>query len=261
MKIARFRVRLQRITGNTGLLSIFFYTLHTFKYVYCTRTFIVRNFCMAYKFYVEIDCWNRTLRSGPMRTKFSDTIRDAGYKAFAHEETDTTQNRRTSRFPDHALESTAARQGSRKDASKNIFMNSGRGNRYKTWIRQSRYSPIVCFLGLLRIISLCADFGFTRDEIKVPFFPLLPSGRKICAQPTNHKLNGLQKPGGGGGNLSFQDTGLCHSYRKSTTHKSGKLSQKYTHKSGEISQKYTHKSGEFLKIIPINPGMPKKAHQ
>ena len=63
---------------------------------------------------------------------------------------------------------------------------------------------------------------------------------------------------GGGGNLSFQDTGLCHSYRKSNTHKSGKLSQKYTHKSGEISQKYTHKSGEFLKIIHINPGMPKK---
>ena len=52
---------------------------------------------------------------------------------------------------------------------------------------------------------------------------------------------------GGGGNLSFQDTGLCHSNRKSTTHKSGKL-----------SQNYTHKSGEFLKIIPINPGMPKK---
>ena len=62
----------------------------------------------------------------------------------------------------------------------------------------------------------------------------------------------------GGGNLSFQDTGLCHSNRKSTTHKSGKLSQKYTHKSGEISQKYTYKSGEFLKIIPMNPGMPKK---
>ena len=61
---------------------------------------------------------------------------------------------------------------------------------------------------------------------------------------------------GGGGNLSFQDTGLCHSNRKSTTHKSGKLSQKYTHKSGKISQKYTHKSGEFLKIILINPGMP-----
>ena len=53
--------------------------------------------------------------------------------------------------------------------------------------------------------------------------------------------------GGGGGNLSSQDTGLRHSNRKSTTHKSG-----------EISQKYTHKSGEFLKIIPINPGMPKQ---
>ena len=52
---------------------------------------------------------------------------------------------------------------------------------------------------------------------------------------------------GGGGKLSFQDTGLCHSNRKSTTHKSG-----------EISQKYTHKSGEFLQIIPINPGMLKK---
>ena len=64
-----------------------------------------------------------------------------------------------------------------------------------------------------------------------------------------------------GGNLSFQDTGLCHSNRKSTTHKSGKLSQKYTHKSGEISQKYTHKSKEFLKIIPIKSGNAKKAHQ
>ena len=64
--------------------------------------------------------------------------------------------------------------------------------------------------------------------------------------------------GGGGGKLSFQDTGLCHSNRKSTTHKSGEISQEYTHKSGEISQKYTHKSGEFLKIIPINPGMLKQ---
>ena len=63
---------------------------------------------------------------------------------------------------------------------------------------------------------------------------------------------------GGGGNLSLQDTGLCHSNRESTTHKSGEISQKYTHKSGEISQKYTHKSGEFLKIMPINPGMPKQ---
>ena len=53
-----------------------------------------------------------------------------------------------------------------------------------------------------------------------------------------------EKPTGGGGDLSFQDTRLCHSNRKGTTHKSG-----------DISQKYTHKSGEFLKIIPINPGM------
>ena len=52
---------------------------------------------------------------------------------------------------------------------------------------------------------------------------------------------------GGGGSLSFQDTGLCHSNRESITHKSG-----------EISQKYTHKSGEFLKIIPISAGMPKQ---
>ena len=52
---------------------------------------------------------------------------------------------------------------------------------------------------------------------------------------------------GGGGNSSFHDTGLCHSNRKSTTHKSG-----------EISQKYTHKAGEFLKTIPINPEDAKK---
>ena len=46
-----------------------------------------------------------------------------------------------------------------------------------------------------------------------------------------------------GGNLSFQDTGLCHSNRKSTTHKSGEISQKYTHKSGEFSENHTHKYG------------------
>ena len=50
-------------------------------------------------------------------------------------------------------------------------------------------------------------------------------------------------PGGGGGNLSFQDTGLCHSNRKSTTHKSGETPQKHTHKSGEFAENYTHKSG------------------
>ena len=50
-------------------------------------------------------------------------------------------------------------------------------------------------------------------------------------------------PGGGEGNLNFQDTGLCHSNRKSTTHKSGEISQKYTHKSGEFAEKHTHKSG------------------
>ena len=32
-------------------------------------------------------------------------------------------------------------------------------------------------------------------------------------------------PGGGGGHFTFQDTGLCHSNRKSTTHKSGEISQ------------------------------------
>ena len=53
--------------------------------------------------------------------------------------------------------------------------------------------------------------------------------------------------GGGGGNLSFQDTRLCHSNRKSTTHKSGEISQEYTHKSGEFSENHT-----------INPEMPKQ---
>ena len=59
-----------------------------------------------------------------------------------------------------------------------------------------------------------------------------------------------------GGNLSFQDTGWCHSNRKSTTHKSGEISQKYTHISGEFSENHTHKSGickQLLKTIPINP--------
>ena len=73
------------------------------------------------------------------------------------------------------------------------------------------------------------------------------SGRKHESASATSKDLSCMLPGGGGGNLCFQDTGLCHSNGKSTTHKSG-----------EISQKYTHKSGEFLKIIPINPGMPKK---
>ena len=47
---------------------------------------------------------------------------------------------------------------------------------------------------------------------------------------------------GGGGVMR-----ISHSNRKSTTHKSG-----------EISQKCTHDSGEFMKIIPIDPGMPKQ---
>ena len=51
------------------------------------------------------------------------------------------------------------------------------------------------------------------------------------------------KTPGGGGNLSFQDTGLCLSNRKSTTHESGDISQKYTHKSGEFSENHTHKFG------------------
>ena len=70
---------------------------------------------------------------------------------------------------------------------------------------------------------------------------------------------------GGGGNLSFQDTGLCHSNRKSTTHKCGEISQKYTHKSGRISQNLEEflkripiNLGNFLRIIPINPEMPKQ---
>ena len=65
-------------------------------------------------------------------------------------------------------------------------------------------------------------------------------------------------PGGEGSNLSFQDTWLCHLDRKSSTHKSGEICQKDILKSGEISQEYTHKSGEFLKVIPMNPGMPKQ---
>ena len=79
----------------------------------------------------------------------------------------------------------------------------------------------------------------------------------FCMTSLHVDLFETAKSRGGGGNLSFQDTGLCHSNRKSTTNKSGELSQKYTHKSGEISQKYTPKAGELLNSIPINPGMPK----
>ena len=48
--------------------------------------------------------------------------------------------------------------------------------------------------------------------------------------------------GGGGGYLSFQVTWLCHSNRKSTTHKSGEISQKFTQKSGKFSENHAHKS-------------------
>ena len=113
------------------------------------------------------------------------------------------------------------------------------------------------------------DISLTRSALSLPF--LLHSSEEafatnitcMCHRPVgghfvDHENDETKRLPGGGGNLSFQDTGLCHSNCKSTTHKSGKLSQKNTHKSGEISQKYTHKSGEFLKIIPINPGMPKQ---
>ena len=95
-----------------------------------------------------------------------------------------------------------------------------------------------------------------RGENNAVFEVRLDENGRLEGQFENDKVNNLSP--GGGGNLSFQDTGLCHSNRESTTHKSGKPSQKYTLKSGEISQKYTHKSGVILKIIPINPGMPKK---
>ena len=52
-----------------------------------------------------------------------------------------------------------------------------------------------------------------------------------------------ESPGGGGVNLSFQDTGMCHSNRNSITHKSREISQKHNHKSGEISENHNHKSG------------------
>ena len=70
-------------------------------------------------------------------------------------------------------------------------------------------------------------------------------------------------PPGGGGNLSFQDTGLCHSNRKSTTHKSRETSLNHTHKSGKAKTAHSsgtaHQINEFLqKTIPINPENAKK---
>ena len=52
---------------------------------------------------------------------------------------------------------------------------------------------------------------------------------------------------GGGGNLSFQDTGLCHSNRKSTP-----INPEKFLKSIPINLQ------NLLKIIPINPEMPKQ---
>ena len=63
-----------------------------------------------------------------------------------------------------------------------------------------------------------------------------------------YPMDALNKGPGGGGNLSFQDTGLCHSHRKSTTHKSGEISEKYTHKSGKFTENHTHKSGNAEKV-------------
>ena len=62
--------------------------------------------------------------------------------------------------------------------------------------------------------------------------------------------------GGGGCNLSFQDTGLCHSNREITTHKSGEFSENHTHKSGNAT---SSPIDEFVqKTIPINPENAKK---
>ena len=55
-----------------------------------------------------------------------------------------------------------------------------------------------------------------------------------------------------GGRLTIQDTGLCHSNRKSTTHKSGEIFRK----SYRSIRKCQSRSpiNEFLqKTVPINP--------
>ena len=54
-------------------------------------------------------------------------------------------------------------------------------------------------------------------------------------------------PPGGGGNLSFQDTGLCHSSPKIPP-----INPEKFVKSIPINLE------DFLKIIPINPEMPKQ---
>ena len=79
-----------------------------------------------------------------------------------------------------------------------------------------------------------------RGKMGAPKAPSILRGRQM-PESLIHIKSRWDAPRGG--NLSFQDTGLCHSNRKSTTHKSGEISQKYTHKSGEFSENHTHKSG------------------
>ena len=87
------------------------------------------------------------------------------------------------------------------------------------------------------------------------FCPILANTERLPHRSEKRGFPSLW-PGGGGGNLSFQDTGLCHSNRKSTTHKSGEISQKYTHKSGKCTKLLKNipiNLENFLKTTPINP--------
>ena len=93
--------------------------------------------------------------------------------------------------------------------------------------------PIEIMMWIMHLIFMECKFNFCRER-----YSIYPSWwQKYFGTKTKHDRVSW------GGNLSFQDTGLCHSNRKSTTHKSGEISQKYTHKSGEFSENHTHKSG------------------
>ena len=61
-----------------------------------------------------------------------------------------------------------------------------------------------------------------------------------------------------GSNLSFQDTGLCHSNRKSTTYKSVEILKSIPINAEKFLKSIPINPEKFLKIIPINPEMPKK---
>ena len=98
------------------------------------------------------------------------------------------------------------------------------------------------------------------------FFPfLIPMNKRFACSKLvrndKYRLNLKKSSWGGGCHLSFQDTRLYHSDRRSTAHKSGEFSQKHTHKIRRNFSKVYPKCGKSSENDTHKSGNAKTAHQ